>query len=66
MGTDQYEHCCISFISRLAMLLTEGSSKLTVCDPKAVLELRLNAQLIEPDVDFWPTAMHHHWPHSHR
>ena len=37
----------------------------TICDAQAILELGFNAQLIQPDVDFWSTAMHKHCVNAH-
>ena len=38
---------------------------LTVGDAQAVLELRLDAQLVQPGVDLRATAVHHHRLDAH-
>jgi len=43
-----------------------AAARRTVRDTQAVLELRLDAQLVEPDVDLWAAAVHEHWPDAHR
>ena len=36
----------------------------TICDTKAILKLRFDAQFTEPDVNFRTTAVHHDWANA--